>query len=204
MIDAVVLDIGNVLIRWDPEGYYDRRIGPERRLRLFDEVPLIDMNQRIDLGAPFRKTVAKTAEDHPAWHDEIMLWHDDWLGMTAPGEPRSVSLMRAVRSKGIPVWALSNFGIETLAIADVEYPYLSEFDRRVVSGELGVIKPEPAIYEAVEAQGVEAGHLLYADDNPDNIAVAAERGWSTHLYKSAEGWAARLVAEGILTEAEAA
>lgn len=204
MIDAVVFDIGNVLIDWDPEAYYDRRIGPERRARLFEEVPLVEMNRRIDLGAPFRKTVTKTAEAHPDWRDEIMLWHDDWLGMTAPGEPRSIALMRAVRSKGFPVWALSNFGIETLAIADVEYPYLTEFDRRIVSGELGVMKPDPEIYEAVEAQGVDPGRLLYTDDNAANVEAATERGWRAHLYQGADGWATRLVAEGILTEAEAA
>jgi 2-haloacid dehalogenase len=203
MIDAVVLDIGNVMLGWDPEGFYDRRIGAERRERMFAEVPLKEMNLRIDLGAPFLKTVSKVAEAYPAWHDEIMLWHDEWLGMTAADRPRSVELMRSIRSKGVPVWALSNFGIETLALADAEYPFLTEFDRRIVSGELGVAKPEPEIYEAVEAQGVEPERLLYTDDNPANVAAAAERGWHTHLFDGAEGWAARLVAEGLLTEAEA-
>jgi 2-haloacid dehalogenase len=204
MIDAVILDIGNVLIRWDPEGFYDRRIGSDRRARLFDEVPLVEMNEGIDLGAPFLKTVTKTAEAHPGWHDEIMLWHDDWLGMTAPGDPRMVAMMRALRAKGVPVWALSNFGIETLALADVEYPILTEFDRRIVSGELGVMKPDPEIYGAVEAQGVDPEHLLYTDDNPANVSAAEVRGWRSHLFQGADGWAVRLVAEGILTEAEAA
>lgn len=204
MIDALVHDIGNVLISWDPEGFYDRRIGPERRRRLFDEVPLVEMNRRIDAGAPFRKSVLKVAEAHPGWHDEIMLWHDAWLDMTAANLPRSVDLMRAVRSKGLPVWALSNFGIETLELADATYPFLREFDRRIVSGELGVCKPDPAIYEAVEAQGVKPERLLFVDDSAANVEAAAERGWQTHRFDGVEGWAARLVAEGVLTQAEAA
>jgi 2-haloacid dehalogenase len=204
MIDAVVLDIGNVLMGWDPEGFYDNKIGPERRTRLFAEVPLVEMNHRIDLGAPLRKTVEQVAEAHPDWHDEIMLWNDEWLGMTAPDHPRSVALMRAIRSKGVPVWALTNFGIETLALADAEYPFLSEFDRRIVSGELGVCKPSAEIYEAVEAQGVNPGNLLYTDDNAANIEAAAGRGWKTHHFEGAEGWAERLVSEGLLTGPEAA
>ena len=204
MIDAVVLDIGNVLIRWDPEGFYDRRIGSDRRERLFTEVPLVEMNREIDSGAPFLKTVTRTAEAHPEWHDEIMLWHDEWLGMTAPDKPRSVELLRAVRAKGVPVWALSNFGIETLELADAEYPFLTEFDRRIVSGELGVLKPDHEIYEAVEAQGVAAPRLLFTDDVAANVEAAAVRGWQTHLFDGVDGWAARLVSEGILTEAEAA
>lgn len=204
MIDAAVFDIGNVLIGWDPEGFYDRRIGPERRARLFDEVPLVEMNRQIDLGSPFLKTVTKTADAHPSWRDEVMLWHDDWIGMTSPGDPRVVALMRAIRVKGIPVWALSNFGIETLALADAEYPFLAEFDRRIVSGELGVMKPDPEIYEAVEAQGVDPERLLYTDDNEANIDAALERGWRSHLFQGADGLAVRLMAEGLLTEAEAA
>lgn len=204
MIDAVVLDIGNVLISWDPEGFYDRRIGRERRQRLFDEVPLIEMNRRIDAGAPFRKSVVKVAEAHPGWQDEIMLWHDAWLSMTAADKPRSVELMRAVRSKGVPVWALTNFGIETLQLADAAYPFLREFDRRIVSGELGVCKPDPAIYEAVEAQGVDPQSLLFVDDSAANVAAAAGRGWQTHHFDGVDNWAERLVAEGVLTQAEAA
>lgn len=203
MIKAVVLDIGNVLIRWDPEGFYDDRIGADRRKRLFAEVPLIEMNKRIDHGAPFRKTVAEVAGAHPDWHDEIMLWHDDWLGMTAPDRPRMVELARAVRANGAQVWALSNFGIETLALADAAYPFLTEFDRRIISGELGVCKPEPDIFEAVEAQGVAPHHLLYTDDTPANVDAAAARGWKTHLFDGVEGWEQRLVAEGLLKAAEA-
>jgi 2-haloacid dehalogenase len=203
MIEAVVLDIGNVLIRWDPEGFYDERIGPERRQRLFAEVALADMNQRIDQGAPFRKTVAEVAKAHPQWHDEIMLWHDEWLGMTAPDRPRMIELTRAVRANGTQVWALSNFGIETLELADAAYPFLAEFDRRIISGELGVCKPAPDIFEAVEAQGVAPERLLYTDDVEENVAAAAARGWQTHLFDGVDGWEARLVAEGLLKAAAA-
>lgn len=202
MIEAVVLDIGNVLIRWDPEGFYDDRIGPERRKRLFAEVPLYAMNHELDLGAPFRETVGQLAEDHPAWHDEVMLWHDEWLAMTRVEEPRMIELMWRIRGKGLQLWALSNFGIETLAVADAAYPFLAEFDRRIVSGELGVCKPDAEIYEAVEAQGVEAEHLLFTDDLAVNVEAAAARGWRTHRFDGVDGWRARLVREGVLTPDE--
>ena len=35
---AVIFDIGNVLTRWQPEAFYDRVIGPDRRQALFAEV----------------------------------------------------------------------------------------------------------------------------------------------------------------------
>ena len=44
---------------------------------------------------------------------------------------------------------------------------------------------------------------LFTDDRADNITAAARRGWRTHQCESWQGWAARLVAEGLLTKEEA-
>jgi 2-haloacid dehalogenase len=45
--------------------------------------------------------------------------------------------------------------------------------------------------------------LLFADDKPENITAAADRGWRTHQFETWQGWAMRLVAEGLLTRKEA-
>ena len=45
-VEAVIFDIGNVLTRWQPEAFYDRVIGEERRRALFDAVDLPGMNLR--------------------------------------------------------------------------------------------------------------------------------------------------------------
>ena len=47
---AVIFDIGNVLIEWQPERFYDREIGEARRRALFAEVDLHGMNDVIDRG----------------------------------------------------------------------------------------------------------------------------------------------------------
>src|SRR5690606_30390271 len=49
---AVVFDIGNVLIEWQPEQFYDHAIGREARTRMFAEVDLHGMNEAVDRGAP--------------------------------------------------------------------------------------------------------------------------------------------------------
>lgn len=203
-IEAVVFDIGNVLLRWDPEGFYDRVIGPDRRARLFAEVDLSGMNARVDLGESFAGLVAETAAAHPGWADEIALWRDRWIEMAAPEIPESVAVLRALRARGVPVFALSNFGVETFALAEGHYPWLGEFDRRYISGHLGVMKPDPMIYRIVEADcGIVPERLLFADDRADNIQAAEARGWQGHLFEGPEGWTARLVAEGLLTDEEA-
>ncbi|MEM7490511.1 MAG: HAD family phosphatase [Pseudomonadota bacterium] len=202
---AVVFDIGNVLLEWNPERFYDARIGEARRRALFDEVPLTAMNERVDLGACMQAEVTALAEAHPAWREEILAWHRDWLVMASPLIDGSVRLLRALRARGVPVHALTNFGTGTFALAQREYSVLAEFDTVTVSGHLGVMKPDPAIYLALEvATGLSGGALLFADDRPDNVAAAEARGWRGHLFDGPEGWADRLVAEGLLTVEEAA
>ncbi len=203
-IQAVIFDIGNVLIEWQPERFYDGEIGEDRRRAFFDTLDLHAMNDDVDRGAPFRERIYAEAEKHPEWRAEIRMWHDRWSDMATPTIDHSVRLLRALRTKGVPVFALTNFGVETFEIGRVRYPFLNEFDRHYVSGHMRVIKPEPLIYQMVEQDcGITPEALLFTDDRIDNINVATTRGWQTHVFDGPQPWADRLIAEGLLTEREA-
>ena len=202
---AVIFDIGNVLIGWQPEAFYDARIGPDRARTFFAEVPILAANIEIDRGAPFRATLQDLADAHPHWAAEVMWWHDDWLTMVNPVIHGSVATLHALKARGIPVFALTNFGAETFQIALAAFPFLDLFDRAFVSGQMGVIKPDPAIYLAVEAAtNLPPDSLLFTDDRAENIDAAAARGWQTHLFTSADTWATRLVSAGLLPATETA
>lgn len=198
-VQAVIFDIGNVLIEWVPERYYDRVYGADMRKRLFAEVDLHGMNDRIDTGHNFRETVYDCAERYPEFRDLIRDWHDHWIELAAPVIPQSVRCLRALRAKGIPVYALTNFGIESFDYAKSIYRFLEEFDRAYVSGHMGVIKPDPQIYAMVEDDcGLPPDALLFTDDRIDNITAAQARGWQVHHFTGPQGWADRLVTEGLL------
>lgn len=203
MIGAVVFDIGNVLIEWQPERHYDARVGETRRRAMFAAIDLHAMNDRIDAGEPFRETVYAVADAHPEFRDDIRLWHDEWLAMASPAIPHSVRLMRALRARGVPVFALSNFGPEPFGHASARYDFLAEFDRPYLSGHMRVTKPDPRIYAMVEADcALPPAALLFTDDRAENIAAAAARGWQVHHFTGPQGLAARLVAEGLLAPDE--
>ena len=204
-VKAVIFDIGNVLIEWQPERFYDGAIGQARREAMFREVDLHQMNEEVDLGGPFRDTIYGYADRHPEWRAEIRMWHDRWLELATPVIDHSVRLMRALQAKSVPVFSLTNFGVESYAFAARHFDFLNEFDRDFISGHMQVTKPAPRIYEMLEeASGLRGAELLFTDDRAANIAVASGRGWRTHMFEGPEGWAARLVDEGLLTAAEAA
>ncbi|CUX80192.1 MAG: 2-haloacid dehalogenase superfamily enzyme [Roseibaca calidilacus] len=197
-IHAVVFDIGNVLVGWQPEAFFDSRIGASRRQKLFAEVDLNGMNLAVDRGAPFAESVRGLAAQHPDWHDEIMLWHDGWPQMFAPVIAENVALLRGLRAQGMPVFALSNFGRETFALACETHNFLTEFDQRYISGHLGVLKPEPEIYRILEREsGVPPQNLFFIDDRPENIVAAIARGWSGHVFEHPDTLQADLQKNGI-------
>ena len=201
---AVIFDIGNVLTRWQPEAFYDRVIGEDRRRALFEAVDLHGMNDRVDEGALFRETIYDWAERHPEWSAEVRMWYDRWIELASPRIEGSIALQRALRAKGIPVFALTNFGRYSFEEALPKLDFLADFDRSYVSGVMGVIKPDPLIYQMVEDDcGIAPDRLLFTDDKAENITAAARRGWRTHQFESWQGWAGRLVAEGLLSKEEA-
>lgn len=198
--EVVIFDIGNVLITWHPERLYDQLLpDPAAREALFAKVDLHGMNDRIDRGAPFKETVYAEAEKHPEHADLIRAWHDRWIEMASPLIDDSWTLLRRLRAQGTAVHALSNFGIESFAYAETVYPMLSEFDRRFISGHMGVIKPEARIYEMVEeALGLSGAQIFFTDDRADNIEAAQSRGWQAHQFKAPKALATALADRGVL------
>ncbi|MFY0679192.1 MAG: HAD family phosphatase [Thalassovita sp.] len=202
---AIVFDLGRVLLEYDPEAFYDRVIGEDRRKELFAAVDLDGYNLRVDEGEPLHATLKEAADAHPDYADEIMMWAERWVELLPGDIPHSVRLLEALKAKSVPVLALTNFGAETFEIAAQHFPFLHLFDAVYVSGRLKCIKPDAAIYEALEqGSNYRGAELLFADDKAENIEAAAVRGWQTHLFTDPQGWADALVAAGVLTLEEAA
>lgn len=203
-IEAVVFDIGNVLIEWQPERYYDRRIGRARREAFFGAFDFHGLMNEIDAGAPFSEIVAERAGAHPEHAAEIMMLRDEWQEMAGTVIDHSVRLLGALRAKGVPVFALSNFGAENYGWSAEAHPFLRAFDRAYISGEMGMRKPHAEIYAAVEADcGIAPERLLFGDDRDENVAAAQARGWRVVRVDSAGHLAQALVSHGLLTEEEA-
>lgn len=203
-VKAVVFDVGNVLLEWKPEAFYDAKYGVARRKAFFAETEIFAVNYRVDQGAPLQATIYAYAEKTPEYTAEIRDWCDSWLKMVPSDISHSVRILRKLREKGVPVLGLTNFGIETWEMARKVYPFLDEFDELYHSGYMEVAKPSPRIYEMLEeGSGFSGDQLIFADDTEANIAAAGFYGWKTHLFTNPEGWAARLVSEGLLTVQEA-
>lgn len=191
---AVVFDIGNVLVQWQPDRLYVTLIPDAAdRARFMATSGVNEMNLEIDRGAPFREHIYAHAAARPHQEQLIRAWHDRWPQMFQPAIEGSIALLRLLRQRGVAVHALSNFGDQSFELACTIYPVLEEFDIPVISGREGVIKPDPQIYRILEERsGLSGADLFFTDDKPENIGAARRRGWQTHLFRNADALALEL------------
>jgi epoxide hydrolase-like predicted phosphatase len=112
------------------------------------------------------------------------------FGAMAP-DAAMIEGVRAIRRTGARIGLLSN-SVGDAAVYD--RPLLAElFDGWVISSEVGLRKPDPAIYElAAERIGLPPGACVYVDDLPGNLKPAAALGMATVLHR---GDAAATLAE---------
>ncbi|HEU0221919.1 MAG TPA: HAD-IA family hydrolase [Paracoccaceae bacterium] len=201
---AVVFDIGNVLVEWHPERLYERLIpDAAARAAFFAETAIEEMNLAVDRGAPFRDHIYAHAAKHGSRGALVRAWHDCWPEMFSPAIPGSIELLRLLRRRGVKLLALTNFGAESFELACTIYPVLSEFDIAIVSGREGTVKPEPRIYEILEERtGLAGPELFFTDDKPENIAAARRRGWQGHVFRNPPALALELVERGLLAPHE--
>lgn len=182
----VIFDLGGVLIDWNPRYLYRKLFHDETAMEQFlADICSPEWNLTLDAGRPFAEAVAELGSQHPHERERIEAYHLRWLEMVAgPIEP-TVRILEELDKRGVPLWALTNWSTETFALvrSDRTYSFLDRFREIFVSGDLRMIKPDPAIFRhTVEAIGVSAANCLFIDDSAKNVAAAAAGGLLTHHF----------------------
>ena len=100
--------------------------------------------------------------------------------------PQTLALARDIRAHAVRTAILSNIPHDLLAEVR-RFDWLDEFEVKIWSCELGIVKPDPAIYHTcLEALRCEARQTLFFDDRPNNVEAARELGMDAHIFESAE------------------
>jgi 2-haloacid dehalogenase len=197
----VVFDIGNVLLRWNPRNLYRQTFDDEARMERFLATALaMDFVAHTDIVADFSAAVAARAESFPEFADELKLFDERWIETIGGPIEENVALMRRLKRTGRPVHALSNFAHEKFALAQQHYDFLSEFDSAVISGHVGVVKPDPRIFEILfERVGRRPSELLFVDDSDANVRAAEALGMATIHFRSGVDLERELIQRGALS-----
>lgn len=198
--DVVVFDLGNVLIEWDRARLFSQLIHDRSELQYFlDNVLTLEANRRLDEGTPLAQVAAEVAAAHPDHGELVFAFADRWRETIGDAIEGSVRILGELAAAGVPIYALSNWGADTFAMVEPDFPFLAWFDGLVISGREGVTKPDPRIYEVLcRRYGFEPDQAVFVDDSPANVESARDLGFDALLFDGPEGLRRALVERGLL------
>ena len=200
-VEAVVWDIGRVLVQFDLRGIYAEAIPDSaERTRFVAEVVTEDWHAQHDEGVPFAEMVATRTAQFPQYADLIALYASNWLASLPGPVPGTHELIERLAGRNVPQYAITNFGIDSWALFRPTFPILDHMQDIVISAVERLIKPDPAIFHlAARRFGRAPETMLFIDDNAANIATAKALGWHVHHFVGdPDVLEARLVALGLL------
>lgn len=186
-VEAVVFDVGRVLYQWHLRHLFEKIVDNRARLEtLLGEVVTEEWHFEHDRGRTLGEMVPERIALYPDFEPEIRAYATRF-NETIPGPvPGSHALVERLDARGVPLYAITNFGAEFWAGFRPSEPIFDRFRDIVVSGEEKLAKPDPAIFALAEARfGRNASTMLFIDDNRANVDAAAACGWHVHHFTDA-------------------
>jgi 2-haloacid dehalogenase len=198
--EAVIFDLGGVLIDWNPRHLYRKLIADEDRREWFlSEICSPDWNLQQDYGRPIAEANAELVARFPEHRELIGAFYGRWPEMLNGAIEPTVRVLERLDARGVPLYALTNWSAETYPIAEPMFPFLQRFRHIAVSGRLKVGKPDPRIYHHVlEVGGLDPHRTVFVDDSAKNVDAAAALGLHAIRFTDADDLAQRLAALGLL------
>lgn len=186
-IDAVVFDVGNVLLRWQAQELMERLV-PERP-DLHDELALRTVRSPYwcmrDRGsASLEEVISAMSSNAPELAPYIRRVMTGWSDL--PVIPEGVEALKKCKERGVKLYALTNYADKEFAYACEQHDFFRLFDGFVVSGRLRMVKPGPDIYAyLIRVFSLDPKRTLFIDDSPANIETALESGLQALCYNRA-------------------
>lgn len=198
MIDTVVLDLGNVLVRWDPTRPFVGRLPVPDADAFLTDFDFMAFNHLQDAGrswADARVDLAATAPEHVRALDVYVEHFADTLAGPVPG---SWDLVRDLHALGVRLLGLTNWSAETFHLAEPAAPAIGLLEDVLVSGEVGVAKPDPRVFDLLTRRfGLLPSRTVFVDDSAANVAAGAAAGFDAVLFTTAEALRVDLAARGV-------
>jgi 2-haloacid dehalogenase len=182
---VVVFDLGNVLISWDPGPAIAKAVGAEQAARFLadEEFAFGAWNNQQDAGRSWDEAEEVAVREHPHWEPAIRGYRENFPDSLIGAIDDSVEILRELHAAGIRLFALTNWSRELFPVALKRFGFLGLFEDIIVSGEEGVRKPDPAIFEILRQRiGGSLARCIFIDDSVANNKAAAAAGMDAILF----------------------
>ena len=201
MVHTIIFDLGNVLIGWQPRALFEKVFEtPEEVDYFLQNVTTLEWNEQQDAGRTIAEGTQELIARHPKFEREIRIYYDRWTEtITGPIEG-TVDILKELKASGkYRLLALTNWSHELFPWARETFDFLGLFEEIMVSGEVKLQKPDPAIYrllhDTYDLQGY--GGCVFIDDSLRNVEAARREGLDTIHFQGAEGLREALQKRGV-------
>lgn len=193
---TIVFDFGGVLFRTSATEMYRERFAATGRTPAEADSFLSNVFTKMARSAANRGTMqavtTELARQHPVWAEDILAFNADrdFIRNVRGPVPGMHELLQEARQAGITLYGLTNWAADTFNTLGSAYPdVISSFAHIVVSGRVGVKKPDRQIFELAQTafNNPDPATTLYVDDKPANVQQAqAVLGWQGHVFRDAQ------------------
>ena len=199
--DIVVFDLGGVLIDWDPRHLYRKLFaGDDAAMEHFlANICTHEWNRCQDAGRSFADGARLLKAAHPDRAELIDSYFARFDEMMPGPIAGSVEILAELRDRGVPLYGLTNFSAETYPATFERFGFLRWLRGILVSGEVGVIKPDPRIFELlIERFAIDPRRAVYIDDVSANVTAARPFGIHAIHFTTPAALRSELAALGLL------
>ncbi|MCV2446058.1 HAD family hydrolase [Paracoccus sp. DMF] len=197
---SVIFDLGAVLIEWDPAlafaDVFTSRAAAEAWMA---RIGFDGWNRAQDGGRSFAEGLQAAREAHGDEARQLAGYLAAFPLTIEKTVPGAWEIAEALLARGVPLYGLTNWAAETWPHALEIHPRLGRLFRDiVVSGRVGALKPEPAIYRLLmDRNGLRPEDCIFIDDNPDNVEGARALGIDGIHFTGAQALGAALARRGL-------
>lgn len=200
-LSTVVFDIGGVVIPWIPERAFEQVMPAEEVAAFMERIDFAAWNHANDalasIAAGEDALVARFPDDEAG----IRGYRPNFLRTVSEMVPGTSAIIAELQQAGVGVSALTNWAADMFSLARGKFGIMDRFSDILVSGQHGVVKPDPAIYLlACERLGIEPSTAVFIDDSPTNAAGASAVGMTGLHFTDAAILREQLVDLGLLGE----
>jgi 2-haloacid dehalogenase len=197
-VDAVVFDLGNVLVRWDPHRPYVGRMERAEVDAFFDEIDFPSLNDRQDAGRPWAEARAEVHRRFPHRADAFDFYIEHFAETLVGPVDGTERLVRDLVHAEVRVLGLTNWSAETFHHAEPAAPAIGLLEDVLVSGAVGIAKPDPRIFRLLASRyALDQARTVFTDDSARNVEAAAAEGFDAVLFTDADRLRADLARRGL-------
>ncbi|MDO5057765.1 MAG: HAD family phosphatase [Lautropia sp.] len=199
-IDAVVFDLGGVLVDWNPRYLYRQIFQSGTEMEDFlAKVCSPAWNEQQDRGRPWAEAVRLLQAQYPAYWHEIDAYDTRWEETLRGELPDTVAVLHELRERPVRLLALTNWSQEKFPVARRRFAFLQHFEGILVSGEEKMAKPDAAIFALMASRyHLTPARTVFIDDSEKNVQAARALGWQALHFTGADRLRQQLQALGVL------